>query len=548
MEKLVVVYILVTSHAEAFCPDGCGCDEEKLETTCFKTDLEVMPITLNPNIRSLTLKYNQFKTVDASISFYPSLITLDMSSNKIDTLPDKVFLAQKALEDLNLCDNNIKEVSDGVFIGLQNLKRLNLRKNNIRTITKTFKMLKRLEFLDLSENVISSIGYTAFKNLVNLKVLYLQHNYLDLVPSKAVSEPINLVELDLSGNNIRVISSFALPSLASLVILNLAHNKIMEIDEEGFHGLNNLEDMHLEDNKLDKVPTNALCGLINLKKIVLGQNPLKEIRERALSGNQNLQLLNISHCQQMNEIKAGAFTSNHHLRTVVISDNPDLEHIDSKAFSRDIKVTSLDLRRNRLSSLSEHLLDWSYVKILQLSENLWHCDCDMKWLQETIYNIMNNTATSVRIIKCFSPNHLWDHDIVTADIEDCQSVTESEKLKTEESVPDEISVIFIVTLVIATLIVSIVISSGIICIFVCCRRRSSTRSAACNTSDTSRDTDVSYYQVGHQIYASPVINNKNVQNLSPHYLLRTWDESDILYQDDASQRSMVSEQFSRNPL
>ena len=41
MDKLVVVCILVASHVEGFCPDGCGCDEEKLETTCFRTDLEV---------------------------------------------------------------------------------------------------------------------------------------------------------------------------------------------------------------------------------------------------------------------------------------------------------------------------------------------------------------------------------------------------------------------------------------------------------------------------------------------------------------------------
>ena len=41
---------------------------------------------------------------------------------------------------------------------------------------------------------------------------------------------------------------------------------------------------------------------------------------------------------------------------------------------------------------------------------------------------------------------------------------------------------------------------------------------------------------------------KNVQNLSPQYLLRKWDESDILYQDDASQGTMVAEQFIRYPL
>ena len=253
----------------------------------------------------------------------------------------------------------------------------------------------------------------------------------------------------------------------------------------------------------------------------------------------------------MTEIRADAFRRNTLLRTVVISDNHDLEHIDSEAFDKDVKVESVDFRRNRLSSLSEHLLNWNYLKILQLSENLWHCDCDMKWLQQTIFNIVNNTQTSVRIVKCYSPNHLWEHDLVTAEIDECKKVTNSEKLKTEESElsdTDEISVIFVLTVVFATLVVSIVISIASICIFLRCRRRSSTRSPSCNTSDTSRDTDVSYYQVGNLIYSSTVINNKNIQNLAPQYLLRTWDETDILYQEDASQGTMVEEHFIRYPL
>ena len=127
----------------------------------------------------------------------------------------------------------------------------------------------------------------------------------------------------------------------------------------------------------------------------------------------------------------------------MISDNPDLENIYSKAFDEDVQVESVVYRRNSLSSLSEHLLNWSYVKILQLSDNLWHCDCDMKWLQQTIFNIVNNSQTSVRIIKCYSPNHLWDHDIVTAEIGDCNQVKKTEKLKMEESVTDGIVLIFI---------------------------------------------------------------------------------------------------------
>ena len=85
-----------------------------------------MPITLNPNICSLTLKYNQFKTVDASISFYPSLVTIDISSNKLEKLPDKVFIAKQVLEDLNLSDKDIVELTEDVITGLKRLKTLNL--------------------------------------------------------------------------------------------------------------------------------------------------------------------------------------------------------------------------------------------------------------------------------------------------------------------------------------------------------------------------------------------------------------------------------------
>ena len=48
--------------------------------------LQVMPITLNPNVQSLILKHNKFKSVDASISFYPALKYLDLSHNRIEII------------------------------------------------------------------------------------------------------------------------------------------------------------------------------------------------------------------------------------------------------------------------------------------------------------------------------------------------------------------------------------------------------------------------------------------------------------------------------
>jgi len=548
MEIFVLVLLLFTSRVTGFCPNGCGCDDEKLETTCLYTNLEVMPITLNPDVRSLVLKYNKFKTVDASISFYPSLVNLDISSNKLEVLHDKVFVAQHILEELNLSDNNISEISQRTFVGLRSLTRLNIRKNDIEFLNEgCFFLLQSLQILDLSENQISSVNSKAFINLEKLQVLNLRNNYLTSVPSESFSSLINLVELNLSGNTISVISSLALQSLSSLVSLNLARNNLEKIDEEGLHGLNSVTDLYLEDNDFNKLPTKALSKVINLDKLVLGQNPFQIISHNALIGNINLKAINISHCPQLTEIESGAFKDNILLRTIVISDNANLHTIASDAFDDGTEVESLDLRRNCLNSLSEDLIDWKYVKNLQLSENLWQCDCDLKWLQKTIFNIVNNTQASVRIVKCFYPNFLWDRDVVSANIEDCDNASRSAKLNNTPEEFDEAHIVFIVTLVFASFVVVVVIFSAVVCICLRCRQRSSERSS-CNASDTSRGTDVSYYQVGRHVYASPVIHAKNVQNLPQQYLLAPWDESDKLCQEEEFHRTLKPDKYFRYPL
>merc|ERR1711892_1615423 len=118
---------------------------------------------------------------------------------------------------------------------------------------------------------------------------------------------MGLEELYLSGNHIAVISSHAFQLLSTLVIRNLARNDIREINDEGFAGLLRVEEMYLEDNQLVAIPTSALSESVNLKKLFLGKNLFQEISENALLKNINLDMINISHCQQLMDIKAGAF-------------------------------------------------------------------------------------------------------------------------------------------------------------------------------------------------------------------------------------------------
>ena len=77
----VVVCLLAT--ANGFCPHACTCDDASRSAACpAAADLDVVPITLNPNIESLVLAGNRIKTVDASIQFYRKLRRADFSHNR----------------------------------------------------------------------------------------------------------------------------------------------------------------------------------------------------------------------------------------------------------------------------------------------------------------------------------------------------------------------------------------------------------------------------------------------------------------------------------
>ena len=78
----VVVCFLVAS-ASGFCPHACTCDAALRTAACpGSADLDIIPITLNPNIESLVLAGNRIKTVDASIQFYRKLQRADFSDNR----------------------------------------------------------------------------------------------------------------------------------------------------------------------------------------------------------------------------------------------------------------------------------------------------------------------------------------------------------------------------------------------------------------------------------------------------------------------------------
>ena len=79
-------------------------------------------------------------------------VKLDLSYNKLTSLPDKVFDGMSLLVQLNLGNNKLVKINKPLFNGLSSLEELKLKGCGLTSLdVDTFKGLKKLISLDLSK-------------------------------------------------------------------------------------------------------------------------------------------------------------------------------------------------------------------------------------------------------------------------------------------------------------------------------------------------------------------------------------------------------------
>ena len=114
-------------------------------------------MTLNPSMKTLILKHNNFHSVDASFQFYQELEYVDLSSNHLVSIPDRSFSNQRKLLELIISGNKISKLGEKTFDGLSSLEVLNLADNISRLRIRLFKSKTLLKKLNLGGNEISKI-------------------------------------------------------------------------------------------------------------------------------------------------------------------------------------------------------------------------------------------------------------------------------------------------------------------------------------------------------------------------------------------------------
>lgn len=252
-------------------------------------------------LKTLELVDCDLKDIDPRIGNLIGLTALHLNGNKIEFLPDTIGKL-KNLQGLYLNGNNLRALPEtignlkqlktlwvhynkltklpGTLGNLSSLVSLIVAYNQINQVGKYLAELTKLEYLDLSGNLLAHLpDMGSLGKLVNL---YLSDNRFQTISSNL---PSSLLTLELDHNALKVIPSRIL-MISSLVRLKLEHNAISRLPVE-MKNLIKLRGLHIAHNQLSNIP-----GPLppNLSILDIRHNLFTEMPRQVLSHPQPLDL------------------------------------------------------------------------------------------------------------------------------------------------------------------------------------------------------------------------------------------------------------------
>ncbi|XP_062848933.1 SLIT and NTRK-like protein 3 [Trichomycterus rosablanca] len=192
-------------------------------------------------------------------------------------------------------------------------------------------------------------------------------------------------KLYLQKNNLRKLYFNNFLHLNSAIAVNLGNNALQDIQPGAFNGLSSMRRLYLHENKLEVFRNDTFLGLDSLEYLQADYNVIRRI-------------------------ESGAFRHLHKLRVLILNDN--LIPMLPPLLFRSVSLTHLDLRGNRLKSLSYRgALEYIGRNLMeiQLEENPWNCACEIVELQVWLERIPYTSV--VGEITCEHPFHLHGKDL-----------------------------------------------------------------------------------------------------------------------------------------
>ena len=206
-------------------------------------------------IFTLRFTYSKLPKCGNSFKQLKSLSTLDLSFNEIAMC--NIHILPRTLKQLNLSWNSLRNIPDFCLSNgsssVPSLETLYLEKNLIDSITSvSVYCLNSLSKLSLENNFIKSVSSNCLPK--NLQELILKSNFILTVPdfcsSNWTSNFPYLRKLILGNNQINMLTNRSFACLPSVKTLHLGRNSFGFIMSNTFRNLTQLNDLDLSDLKL----------------------------------------------------------------------------------------------------------------------------------------------------------------------------------------------------------------------------------------------------------------------------------------------------------
>ncbi|KAL1250397.1 hypothetical protein QQF64_021402 [Cirrhinus molitorella] len=381
------VYLHNNKLTDAGLPESMFNGSDNLEILIMSSNfLRYVPKGLPTALYRLHLKNNKLEKIPAGAFdnlFHLRELYLQNNFLSNDGMDNETFSQLNSLEYLDLSNNNLTTVPLGLP---RNLILLHLEKNSIQSITvNSLTPIRNLEYLLLHNNRLRSrsIHPAAFQGLKRLHTVHMYNNLLERVPRGL---PRRAKTLMLLHNLIGEIGRNDLIMLYTLTELNLSYNRLTsaKLHREAFRKLRILETLDLSGNKLQTLPLGLPKSLQVLK---VKDNQMAEVPEGALMGMSSLRELYLNNNQlKLNSIYQGAWQELSALTMLDLSGNmlshipPDLPEsleflhlqnnrissISATAFLNTPNIKGIFLRFNRLSVHSVSEESFSHLSKLQV--------------------------------------------------------------------------------------------------------------------------------------------------------------------------------------
>ena len=381
LQMLVTLFSLINITV-AFCPIKCHCDDSILLADCTGGSLDLVPITLNPQLRELHLASNQIRSIKETLSFYNNLLLLDLNDNQLQTLGERNFNQLRTLKILKISSNRLSQLNNQTFAGLFNLQQLYLPHNELRTVhNDVFKNLNRLRLLDLSHNALINLQNNVFANLATLEMLNLAHNRFDNKISTLIFDRLTTLKiLHLDHNSLQQLPDYLFRALTQLHTLTLNHCELQTLNRNLFFGLESLKHLKLSHNQFNQLPIDVFNSLENLEKLELQGTALLQL-PNIFTPLKSIKHLSLGYDRFLKQITSDLFNQNAKLQSIAIEHCPSLEQLPIGLFNAQRQLLLINLAQNALSTLQPNTFS-NYTLLLKLilTGNPLNCDCNLAWL------------------------------------------------------------------------------------------------------------------------------------------------------------------------